>query len=49
VGTKVQDSLRACVDVVDYCDPFSTGTLTCAKTLVIVLGVFLPPCLNSLQ
>jgi hypothetical protein len=40
VGTKVLDPLRACVKVADCCDPFSTGTLTYIKTLVMVLRAF---------
>jgi hypothetical protein len=31
--TKVMDPLTACVKVADYCDPSSTGTLTCVKLL----------------
>jgi hypothetical protein len=40
VGTKVLNPLTACVKVIDYCDPFSAGTLTCAKTFVTVLRAF---------
>jgi hypothetical protein len=35
VGTKVLDPLRPCVNVADYCDPSSTDTLTCIKSLVM--------------
>jgi hypothetical protein len=30
---QVLDRLRACVNVVDCCDPSSVGTLTCVKSL----------------
>jgi hypothetical protein len=33
VGTKLVDPLRACVKVADCCDPPSTGTLTCVKSI----------------
>jgi hypothetical protein len=34
-GQKSADPLKACVKVADYCDPSSTGTLTCLKSLVM--------------
>jgi hypothetical protein len=40
MGTKVLDPLRVYVEVGDYCDTSSTGTLTCVKTLVTVLRAF---------
>jgi hypothetical protein len=40
VGTKVLDPLRACVKVADCYDSSSVGTLTCVKTLVMMLRMF---------
>jgi hypothetical protein len=40
MGTKVLDPLRVYVEVGDYCDTSSAGTLTCVKTLVTVLRAF---------
>jgi hypothetical protein len=40
VGTKVLDPLRAYVNVADYCDPSSAGTLTCVKMVITMLRVF---------
>jgi hypothetical protein len=49
VGTKVLDPLRACVKVADCCNPSSTGTLTCVKSLETFVSVLLPPYLNDSQ
>jgi hypothetical protein len=46
---QVLDPLRACVKVVDCCDPSSIGTLTCAKSLVICVASVLPLCPNNSQ
>jgi hypothetical protein len=35
--------LRACVKFNDYCDSFSTGTLTCVKTIETIVECVLPP------
>jgi hypothetical protein len=47
VVTQVLDPLRACVKVADCCDPSSTGTLTCVKTIEIcVESVFATVCIR---
>jgi hypothetical protein len=33
LGTQVPDPLKACVKVAECCDPSSTSTLTCVKTI----------------
>jgi hypothetical protein len=40
MGTKVLDTLRACVKIADCCDPSFAGILTCVKMLVTVLRAF---------
>jgi hypothetical protein len=35
IGHTSAGPLRACVKVVDYCDPSSTGILTCAKSCLL--------------
>jgi hypothetical protein len=49
VGTKVLDSLRACVRVANCYDPSSAGILTCVKSLETFVSVFLPPYPNDSQ
>jgi hypothetical protein len=49
VGTKVLDPLRTCVKIVDCCDPSSTNTLTCVKTLETCVENVLPLYLNDAQ
>jgi hypothetical protein len=49
VGTTVLDHFRACVKVVDYCDPSSADTLTWVKSLVMMFDNIVPPFLNVSQ
>jgi hypothetical protein len=46
---KVLDPLRAFVNVVEYCDPSSTGTLICVKSLAMMFESVVPPFLNISQ
>jgi hypothetical protein len=46
---KVLNPLRACVKVADCCDPSSTGTLTCIKSLVMIFESIVPPFPNISQ
>jgi hypothetical protein len=41
--------LRVCVNVDDCYDPFSAGTLTCIKTIEMIVESILPPYPNNLQ
>jgi hypothetical protein len=49
VGTQVLDPLRACMKVADYCNPSSTGTLTCVKSLETFVSSLLPLYPNDSQ
>jgi hypothetical protein len=49
VATKVLDPLRACVKVADHCDPSSVGTLTCIKSLEMLVSALLRPYPNDSQ
>jgi hypothetical protein len=48
-GFESVDPLRACVRVADYCDPLSTCTLTCVKSLETFVRAFVPPYPNDSQ
>jgi hypothetical protein len=48
-GHESAGPLRACMNVADYCDPSSTGTLTCVKSLESFVRALLPPYSNDSQ
>jgi hypothetical protein len=48
-GHESAGPLRGCVKVADYCDPSSTCTLTCIKSLETFVRALLPPYLNDSQ
>jgi hypothetical protein len=48
LGTQVQDPLGACVNVANYCDLSSAGTLTCIKMVeMCVESAFVAVCVRS--
>jgi hypothetical protein len=48
-GHKSVGPLRACVKVVDCCDPSFAGTLTHVKMIEICVRAFSPPLPNDSQ